>query len=178
MVKKSVRQILKGNRRVVVSEGIAFFIQIGIFFMVLRMFNTGLKGADIPLLYDFMPAVSLPFNLVFLDTFDLTKPSFSLNLIQTLTILLVEIASLIDSPFPLTRTDIVRYIIILPVASFIIFAFLPAGKKLFVITTLMFSFFYLLSNILTRTFSNLLDKMDKKTIKAAIPGSENPEQVG
>jgi hypothetical protein len=46
---------------------------------------------------------------------------------------------MLTSPYPTTRKDALRYQIILPLVSYAIFSVLPAGKKLFVITTLSFS---------------------------------------
>ena len=110
-----------------------------------------------------MPEYQYPFNLVFLETFDLSKPNAFLNLFQSLTIAAVEVLNIIDSPFPTSQADFFRYIIVLPIASFLLFAFLPAGKKLFIITTLWFSFFFILGNILSRYFSRVFDKIDQVT---------------
>lgn len=153
--KSEVKKILRSNRRVVISEGINFVIQMIIFFILYRIFTTGLLGEDLHLLYDFMPPVHTPFNLLFLGRFDLTHTNLTLNLIQSLVILAVEAINLFDSPFPVDRNDIVRYLITLPIASFVIFMFLPAGKKLFIITTLAFSFFYTLTRIMYRGFTNI-----------------------
>jgi membrane protein insertase Oxa1/YidC/SpoIIIJ len=155
--KQRIKKVFRSNRRILVFEAINFFIQLIIFFILYRIFTTGLKGADFHLLYDFMPHITPPLNLTFLGKFDLTHTSFTLNLVQSVTILAVESLSLANSPFPITRGDVVRYIVILPVASFIIFMFLPAGKKLFVITTLWFSFFFTLADILSRVFTRLFE---------------------
>ena len=114
-------------------------IQILIALMLWRMFKTGLEGADLHLIYDFTPVGKLPFNLMFLGKFDLSQPSFVLNIIQSFLIFLLETISIITSPYPVSRDDVIRLQLILPVVSFLIFMNLPAGKKLFVITTLIFS---------------------------------------
>ncbi len=155
--KEAIRKIFLSNKRVLTSESINFFIQLIIFFILYRIFTTGLEGADFHLLYDFMPRVTLPFNLYFIGTYDLAHPNLFLNLAQSITILAVEALSLINSPFPNSRNDVIRYLIILPLASFFIFMFLPAGKKLFIITTLWFSFFFTLTDILSRFFSSKFD---------------------
>ena len=165
VAKEKVRNILGTNRRIVISEGVNFVIQIAIFFILYRIFTTGLEGEDLHLVYGAMPSYSYPFNLDFLGKFDLAKPNFVLNLVQSLTILALEIISLIDSPYPIKQAEFVRYVIIMPVVSFFLFMFLPSGKKLFVITTLWFSFFFILSNVLSRWFSRMFDKIDKVTIK-------------
>jgi YidC/Oxa1 family membrane protein insertase len=159
-LKQEIRSTFKSNRRIVISEGINFLIQMMIFFILYRIFSTGLLGADLHLLYNFMPSVELPFNLMFLGQYDLTHTNTKLNIIQSLSIATLEILSLIDSPFPVTRKDMVRYVIILPTASFVIFMFLPAGKKLFVITTLWFSIIYTLIRMINRKIQELLTKWE------------------
>lgn len=162
IAKEKTRKILGTNRRIVISEAINFMIQMAIFFILYRIFTTGLKGEDLHLVYSFMPDFQFPFNMTFLGRFDLTKPSLMLNIIQSLTILAVEVLTLIDSPYPVSRKDFVRYTLILPVASFFIFIFLPAGKKVFIIVTLWFSFFFILARLLSRWFAKLLDRIDQK----------------
>lgn len=156
-----VRKIFGANRRILISEGVSFVIQMFIFFILYRIFTTGLKGEDIHLVYSFMPEYHFPFNLLFLGQIDLTQPSLLLNGLQTLVILAVEIASLINSPYPVSRNELVRYVFILPIASFFLFMYLPSGKKLFMITTLLFSLVFITTNILTRWFMDLFDRMDQ-----------------
>jgi hypothetical protein len=121
--------------------------------MLYRIFTKGLEGADIHLLYDFMPDVPRPYNLTFLGSIDLSHPSLLLNLIQSIVIFAVELLGTLTSPFPTSRKDMIRLQVILPVASFLIFLSLPAGKKLFVITTLVFSFFFILLRFIAGLFS-------------------------
>ena len=148
--KQLIRKLFLSNRRIVISEAFNFAIQAIIFLMLFRIFSKGLLGADIHLLYDIMPDVPKPYNLIFLGKFDLTKPSLFLNIVQSLVIFAVELVSTLTSPFPTTKKEVVRLQLILPVVSFLIFMNLPAGKKLFVITTLTFSFFFILLRALTR----------------------------
>jgi membrane protein insertase Oxa1/YidC/SpoIIIJ len=149
-LRQIVKAIFNSNRRVLISETINFIIQMIIFFILYRIFTTGLLGSDFHLLYSFMPKVQGGFDLFFLGRYDLAHPNLTLNIIQSVVIIAVEALNLYDSPFPVTRSDIIRYLISLPLASFIIFMFLPAGKKLFIITTLTFSFLYTLINMLVR----------------------------
>lgn len=165
IAKRKIKKIFRSNRRILISEAANFFVQMGIFFILYRIFTTGLEGKDVLLIYDSVPQPSLPFNMMFLGSIDLSKPSFMLNLVQSITILCVEIVNLIDTPFPVSRAEFVRYIIVLPIASFIFFAFLPSGKKLFIITTLWFSFFFILSNIIFRQVSQLFDRYDQSVQK-------------
>jgi len=135
------KNILKSNSRVLISEIIGLFVQIVIALMLWRMFNTGLTGEDLNLTYGFMPEVTTPFNLVFLGDFDLSQYSFRLNLLLTVLLIIVEILSAMISPYTMTRNQMVKVQFVLPVISFLLFwaLQLPAGKKLFIITTLCFS---------------------------------------
>jgi len=112
--------------------------------MLWRIFAKGLLGADFHLIYGFMPDIATPLNLNFLGRFDLTHPNFTLNIIQSVIIFIAELISSLTSPFPSSRRDNIRLQLVLPVASFLIFATLPAGKKLFIITTLSFSIVFML----------------------------------
>lgn len=151
--KQLIRKLFLGNRRVIFSEAFNFAIQVIIFLMLFRIFSKGLLGADIHLLYDIIPDVPQPYNLTFLGKFDLTKPSLFLNLVQSLVIFAVELVSTLTSPFPSTKKEVIRLQLILPAVSFLIFMNLPAGKKLFVITTLTFSFFFILLRAIIRATS-------------------------
>lgn len=138
-LQKAIRSVLRSKPRILLAEGFMFSIQVAISLILLRIFSRGLGGEDLHLIYAWMPDVPQPFNLVFLNRFDLTHPHFVLNLVQSLVIFLLEVVALLTSPYPTTRSEVVRVQLTLPIVSFMIFAFLPAGKKLFVITTLVFS---------------------------------------
>jgi hypothetical protein len=122
-----------------VAELISLSIQVVIALMLYKIFTTGLVGDDIHLIYPFMPKIDLPFNMLFLGRFDLAHTSFTLNFIQSILILILETISLYTSPFYVSRNEVVRMQLILPTVSFLIFMGLPAGKKLFVITSLVVS---------------------------------------
>ncbi len=172
--KEEIRKTFKKNRRVIISEAINFTIQMAIFFILYRIFTTGLGGADMHLLYSFMPDIAVPHNaLVFLGKYDLTHPNLTLNFIQSITIFIVEAVNLIDSPFPTTRNEFVRYTLILPLASFFIFLFLPAGKKLFVITTLWFSILYTTLRILMRLYRKFLTRLDTLGVNPVPAGADS-----
>ena len=143
-VRRQVKALLKSNRRIIIAEIFNLFIQASIALMLWRIFSFGLSGRDLHLLYSFLPPLNQPFNLVFLGRFDLTKPSLILNLLQSFLIFIVEALSIITSPFPISRKEVIRLQLVLPIVSFIIFIALPAGKKLFIITSLLFSLCYLI----------------------------------
>lgn len=141
-LKKEIRRVFHTNPGVVAAELFNLSIQIIIALMLWRIFAKGLKGEDLHLLYNFMPQIDQPLQLKFLGIYDLTKPNLVLNLLQSIAIFAVETMSLITSPFPVTREEIIRLQFVLPVVSFIIFLNLPAGKKLFIITSLLFTLTY------------------------------------
>lgn len=147
---QEIKKLFRTNPRMVISATLDLTIQVIIALMLWRIFAKGLLGADLHLLYDFLADVPQPYNLKFLDVYDLTHPNLKLNLFQSLTIFAVEALNLLTSPFPVTRGEVIRLQFILPLTSFLIFSQLPAGKKLFIITTLLFSFCFKLFLLLRR----------------------------
>lgn len=136
---KKKKELLRQNRRVLLGEMFTLIIQVMVAVMLWRMFRTGLTGQDMHLLYSFMPAVTQPFNLVFLGQYDLTQPSLVFNAIQAFLLFLLETISAFTSPYKLARKDVVRMQLVLPLLSFIVFLRMPAGKLLFIIVTLIIS---------------------------------------
>lgn len=139
LVKKKKKAVMQRSRGVLFAEVFALFIQVTIAIMLWRIFKTGLTGADIHLIYPFMPDVQLPEKILFLGRIDLSETSLLLNLIQSLLIFAIETLNIVTSEYVVRKGEVVRMQLILPVISFLIFMALPAGKKLFVITTLIFS---------------------------------------
>ncbi len=138
-LKAETKQLFKEKPAMVMAAMTDIILQAGIALMLWRLFAKGLLGEDLHLLYEFMSHPLTPYDLSFWGVVDLTKPNTSLNLLQSLMILLVEALNLWTTPYPINRKDVLRLLIILPVVSFLIFMFLPAGKKLFIITTLVIS---------------------------------------
>lgn len=173
---KSLKQLMRAKPRVLISEFFEFAIDLAIIFMLIRIFGTGLEGADLHLLYPFVPHPETPYNLMFLGKIDLSKTSILLNLIQSLCILLVEVIAEYTSPFrnilsmerpaveynPITnarssyawetRSRVRSLQFFLPIVSFLIFLFLPAGKKLFIITALLFTALFMVLKAIRRKF--------------------------
>jgi|GEM_PF-377781 len=141
-MEREMKKVINKNKRVIVSSVIDLIIQVIIAVMLWRIFARGLVGEDLHLIYGWMPKVPQPFNLMFLGKYDLSHPHVSLNILQSLLILVLEIINSLASPFKVSRKEVVRMQFTLPIVSFIIFSFLPAGKKLFVITALCFSIVY------------------------------------
>ncbi len=139
--KELIRQVMHKNKRVVFSTTFNLIVQGSIVLMLYRIFTTGLEGRDFHLLYSFMPHVN-HVNLMFLGKYDLSRPNPHLNLLQSVMIFIVELLLALRSPNPLERKHVWLMQLVLPVGSYIAFMFLPAGKKLFIITSLMFSAVY------------------------------------
>ena len=150
-----IRKLFNDKPRMVISATVDLVIQVVIALMLWRIFAKGLLGADLHLLYDFMPDIPQPFNLKFLSLYDLTHPDLRLNLLQSLVIFALETLNILSSPFPTSRGEVIRLQFFLPLVSFIIFSQLPAGKKLFVITTLLFSFAFKLIQVIRHFFFSL-----------------------
>lgn len=140
-LKAEIRKVMKGNMRSVLATSANMLIQLTIIIMLYRIFTTGLEGADFHLLYDFMPRIR-EVNLLFLGRFDLTHTNPTLNLYQSLMIFVVEFLIALRSPIPVSRRDVVLLQVILPIGSYIVFMLMPSGKKVFIITALIFSALY------------------------------------
>lgn len=138
-LRQEQRKIFRSNPGAVIGETATIIVQLIIILMLYRIFSTGLEGEDLHLLYDFMPSIPLPINLTFLGKFDLSHPNATLNLIQSLLIFVVEAFHMLFSVRPTSRKEFLSLGIALPVVSYIIFALLPAGKKVFIITSLLIS---------------------------------------
>lgn len=171
---RETKLLMRKNRGVVISESIELGIQIILAIMLWRIFARGLSGEDLHLIYSFMPKVHLPFNLLFMGKFDLTHPHITLNILQSLLIMLFETLSILSSPYPVSKGEVVRLELTLPVVSFIIFAFLPAGKKLFVITALIYSIVYKLIRISQRLMQKLMPPPEEQEAEALEKVAEKP----
>lgn len=158
-LEKAKRKVMSSSKKVLFGELVNLFIQVTVALMLWKIFKTGLEGEDIHLIYPFMPKFDLPFNLIFLDKYDLSKTSFVLNLIQSSLIFILESISLFTSPYKVSKNDVVRLQLVLPVVSFIIFMGLPAGKKVFVITTLIFSILLRIYKIIKQKITDHKDKL-------------------
>lgn len=133
-----IKKVVSSNKKLLIAEVSDVGIQIVVVLMLFRIFKTGLEGADLPLLYSFMPKIDEPFNLVFMGRFDLSQPNLPLNIVSSIVIFIAEFINIRFSPFPITYEDKLM-LVVLPIGAFTYFAFMPAGKKLFVIATLIFS---------------------------------------
>jgi len=171
--KLAVKQIFRKNRRVVVAELISFSIQFGISMILWMVFSKGLVEQSNTLVYSFVPRVfPLPPEKLMFMGFTLFEPHWQLNVIQSILILILETLGAYISAYPVSRREVVRMQFTLPIVSFMIFAFLPAGKKLFVITTLVFSIILNLILAIWKKIYELQEKLELKDAQAANPGED------
>lgn len=156
-LRHEIKQIMRSNTRSVLATTANLGIGLAIILMLYRIFSTGLEGADFHLLYDFMPHPEY-INLLFLGKYDLAHTNLTLNLIQSLMIFVVEVLVALRSPLPVSRKDKALLQIILPLGSFVVFMFLPSGKKIFMITSLSFSAIYHAIKLMQEWSKKLLEK--------------------
>lgn len=138
-LKAEIRRIMRTRPGAIISEIINVIIQVLVILMLYRIFTTGLEGADLHLLYKFMPKIQTPIDLMFLGIYDLSHTNNSLNILQSIMIAANEAMHLYFSPVKPDQKDFVSLVIIFPIFCFIIFMFLPAGKKVYIITSLAFT---------------------------------------
>lgn len=164
--KEEVKRVMKSNIKTVLASTANLAIQLAIIVMLYRIFTTGLEGHDFYLLYDFMPHPD-SINLMFLGKYDLSHTNAYLNLVQSIMIFVVEVLIALRSPFPISRKDKALMQIVLPIGSYLIFMFLPAGKKLFVITSLVFSALYNSFRLLQDWGNKLMTRLTPKPPEVA-----------
>lgn len=160
-LRAEIKNIMRSNTRSVIATTANLAIGLAIILMLYRIFTTGLEGADFYLLYDFMP-VPDHINLLFLGKYDLSHTNATLNFIQSIMIFVVEVLVALRSPVALSRKDKALLQLVLPIGSFVIFMFLPSGKKIFMITTLAFSAVYHAVKLLQEWGQKLMDKYTPK----------------
>ncbi len=137
--KEEIRKVMRQSPGAILSEVFTVSVQLIIVLVLYRIFSTGLGGEDMHMLYSFMPFVEEPINLYFLDKYDLSHTNSTLNLIQSLALALAEFLHLSFAPIKASRRDFISLVIFFPVVSFLVFMFLPSGKKVFIIASLCFT---------------------------------------
>ncbi len=138
-LRDQIRVVMRQSPGAIISEMFTVLIQLTIIVVLYRIFSTGLEGEDMHLLYSFMPAVEEPVNLLFLGKYDLSHTNSTLNLIQSIMIALSEYLHLNMSPVKASRREFLSLVVIFPLVCFLVFMFLPSGKKVFIIASLGFT---------------------------------------
>ncbi len=139
MLRDQTRLIMRQSPGAILSEMFTVIIQLTIIIVLYRIFSTGLEGEDLHLIYSFMPSIQEPINLMFLGKYDLSHTNSTLNLIQSVMIALNEYLHLNTSPIKPSRREFLSLVVIFPVVCFLVFMFLPSGKKVFIIASLGFT---------------------------------------
>lgn len=177
-LKEEIRRVMRQSPGAILSEVLSVTIQIIIILMLYRIFTTGLEGEDLHLLYPFMPKIAQPINLMFLGLYDLSHTNSTLNLLQSVMIALSEFVHLHFAPVKPNRKDFVSLVIILPVVSFVVFMLLPAGKKVFIITSLGFGIVVrVVKHILYLTYSVRREAEVPAQPVTGTPGTEPTSQL-
>lgn len=130
--------LIRSEKRMIRSEMVNLGIQILIALILFRVFATGLQGDDMYLLYSWIPEPQLPLNLMFLGTIDLAVPNIQLNMLTAALLFVLEILQVLFSPWEPSRSDRLMQIIV-PGGVFLYLFNMPAGKTLFIITSLVCS---------------------------------------
>lgn len=138
-LRDQIRIVMRQSPGAILSEMFTVLIQLTIIIVLYRIFSTGLEGEDMHLLYSFMPAVEEPINLLFLGKYDLSHTNGTLNLIQSVMIAISEYIHLNVSPIKPSRREFLSLVVIFPIVCFLVFMFLPAGKKVFIIASIGFT---------------------------------------
>jgi len=89
-------------------------------------------------------------------------------------IFVVEVLVALRSPLPISRKDKALLQIVLPLGSFIVFMFLPSGKKIFMITSLAFSSIYHAFKLMQDWSKKIIEKY---TPKPQSIESESPQKM-
>jgi membrane protein insertase Oxa1/YidC/SpoIIIJ len=156
------KDVFRSNPSMIIGEVIGLTVQVLIALMLWRMFSTGLTGEDIPLIYSFMPQVETPFNLLFMNI-HLDQPSLITNVTLMLLLFIMESLSVMAAiPGSISRSRAIKAQILLPVISFAFFYFMPAGKQLFVITTVAFSIILTIIRLVLVRFDLYKQKQEEK----------------
>lgn len=175
--REAIKVIMRASYSAVIATTANLLIQLAIILMLYRIFTTGLEGADFYLLYDFIPRPD-HINLMFLGKYDLSHTNSTLNFIQSIMIFVVELLGALRSPYPLSRKEKFLMQLVLPVGSYIIFMFLPSGKKIFVITSLAFSAIYNSVKLLQEWAQKIIAKYAPKPLHIESDSSgEMPEDA-
>lgn len=138
-LRDQIRKVMRQSPGAIFSEMFTVLVQLTIIVVLYRIFSTGLVGEDMHLVYSFMPSVQEPINLLFLGKYDLSHTNSSLNLIQSVMIAVSEYIHLNTAPVKPSRREFLSLVVIFPVVCFLVFMFLPSGKKVFIIASLGFT---------------------------------------
>lgn len=158
LLKTESKKVFRSNKRVLIAEIFDVGIQVLVALMLYRIFSTGLEGADFHLLYSQVPVPAEPFNLVFLGQYELNHPNLFLNVINSVVIFIAEALNIAKSGRKPNREDKMA-LFAFPLVAFIFFAYMPSGKKLFVITTISFSIAIMVVQLGLFWYHKMQDKM-------------------
>ncbi|NTV30476.1 hypothetical protein HGA91_00655 [candidate division WWE3 bacterium] len=156
-LRQEKNRLIKKHQGTIRFELLNLLIQFFIALILWRIFGRGLKGEDLYLLYSWVPHFPMPIDLMFMDRINLAEPNVTMNVLSAVLLFIVETLTLTFSVLPASHQDrIIQFI--LPIAAYLYMSSMPAGKALFLITTLSISVVI----ILTIEISRLLTMMNRK----------------
>ena len=156
------KELIRSKPSMIFGEIVGLAIQVMIALMLWRMFGTGLTGQDLHLIYPFMPEVEQPFNLIFMGI-PLDQPSLATNFTLMILLFIMETLSVLASiPGSISRSRAIKAQLLLPIISFIFFSFMPAGKQLFVIVSVIFSIILTFIRLILVRFDLYKQKQEEK----------------
>lgn len=165
-IKEKQHKLIRRHRGVFRWWYVSAFIYIAYFVMLYRIFKTGLRGADLPLLYDFVKTPKQPLDLVFLGRINMIKPSALLNTVSASLTFVAEGLGIWFSPYPATRDDWLG-LALAPLAAYFVTSRIPSGQELFFTVTLLFAVMIMISREI-RSVWKLRQK--KKTSEKVVYG--------
>ncbi len=139
------KQIIKKYRKTFNLRGFDLIVE-GVYFITLWwVFSQGLPRQEWNLLYSWIPQPSDPINLTFLNLFDLTQVSPTLNLISAVGLFIILFLKTWWKPEKAGRSD---YLLLFwaPFAAYFISSRLPAGQEFFFTILEALTFIRLISN--------------------------------
>lgn len=176
-LKKETSRVMRQQPGAIFSEIFNVIFQAVVIIMLYRIFKTGLEGEDLHLIYSFMPKIQTPIDLMFLGIYDLSRTNNALNILQSIMIAANEAMHLYFSPVKPSQKDFVSLVILFPVICFIIFMFLPAGKKVYIITSLAFTMIVQLIRQLLYLYYSLTKKSAPAVASDTPPATESPSST-
>jgi len=143
-IQERQRKVIRAHRGVFRWWYVSMAIYLAYFIILYRIFKTGLRGADLDLLYNWVPTPKQPLNLVFLGKIDMVKPNPLLNTVSAGLTFVAEGLSIWFSPHPATREDWLM-LILAPLAAYFITMRIPSGQELFFTVSLLFVIFLMVT---------------------------------
>lgn len=150
-ISKEKDRLVQSHRKIIWSRYLSYAIYVCYFIVLYRVFKTGIKGADMGLLYSFVKTPDLPVQTNFLGFLELTEPDPLFNAASAVLTIPAELLGIMFSDLPPTRYDWLA-VIFAPIAAFFITYRVPAGQELYFTVSLVFIIVVQISRQLAKIF--------------------------